>query len=220
MRTRKSIVACVLLVVATAGARAVWTVSGGSPRGGWVLVTHVVDGDTVHAGRGWRRTAVRFIGVDTPETVRSGTPVQPYGPEAAAFTRQALAGRWVRLETEPGDEIDVYGRLLAYAYLEDGTFFNRELVRLGYARAYTRFRFRYADEFRRLQAEARQARVGLWAGMGSAPALTGGKVIGNRRSRIYYLPGQKNYDRVAERNRVYFDSEEEAILAGYRCAKR
>lgn len=52
------------------------------------------------------------------------------------------------------------------------------------------------------------------------PAQAQGKVIGNRSSMIYHLPGQLNYDRVREKNRVYFNTEEEAVRAGYRRAKR
>jgi len=33
-----------------------WTLSGGDPNGEWVLVTEVVDGDTIYVGRGWRST--------------------------------------------------------------------------------------------------------------------------------------------------------------------
>ncbi len=47
-----------------------------------------------------------------------------------------------------------------------------------------------------------------------------GKIIGNSKSKIYHLPGQANYEKVKEENRVYFDSEEEAIRTGYRKAKK
>lgn len=156
----------VLLTLAVLGAlitaETIWTLSAGNPRGTRVLVTDVVDGDTVHVGRGWRRTTVRLIGVDAPETVHPEKPVEFYGPEASEFTERSLVGKWIYLEFEPGDQIDVYGRLLAYIVLEDGTLFNRELVRRGYARAYTRFPFRYQDQFRLAQAEARAAGRGIW----------------------------------------------------------
>ena len=90
-------------------------------------------------------------------------PQEFFGLEAAAFTRQLVEGKQVRLEF--GDErYDIYGRTLAYVYLlEDGTFLNSEIIRQGYGYAYTRFPFRYRDEFRRLQREARENRIGLWA---------------------------------------------------------
>jgi len=201
-------------LLALAG-EAVWTVSGGDPFGARVLVTGVVDGDTVRVGRGWRRTLVRLIGVDTPETVHPEKPVEYFGPEAAAFTRIALAGKWVRLDFEPGARLDRYGRLLAHVFLEDGTLFNRELVRLGYARTLTGFPNRYEREYLLLEAQARAERRGMWARVETGA----GKIIANRRSGIYHRPGQKHYGDVAERNRVYFDTEEDAVRAGYRPAR-
>jgi len=58
---------------------------------------------------------------------------------------------------------DKYRRTLAYVFLEDGTFLNAEIIKQGYGFAYTRFPFKYMDEFRRYQREAREQRRGLWA---------------------------------------------------------
>jgi micrococcal nuclease len=215
---RKTLPRVAALLVAAAlvaaAVRAMHTSGAGVSQGSWAVVTKVVDGDTIRIGR----TTVRLIGVDAPEIARRDKPGQHFGPEATEFTRQTLLGKRVRLELNPGDEIDAYGRLLAYVFLEDGTFFNRELVRHGYARAYTRFRFEYADDFRSAEAAARREGRGMWAARaGEAGA---GAVIGNRRSKVYHLPGQQHYDAVAERNRVYFDSAEEAQRQGYRPAER
>ncbi|MFQ5801607.1 MAG: thermonuclease family protein [Candidatus Methylomirabilales bacterium] len=222
-RSRKRVLLFLTILALLITVETLWTLSGGDPKGAWVLVTDVVDGDTVHAGRGWRRTTVRLIGVDTPETVHPDKSVEFYGPEASEFTERSLAGKWVHLEFEPVDQIDVYGRLLAYVFLDDGTLFNRELVRQGYARAYTRFPFQYREEFRLTQAEARDAGRGLWVrkkrDVTSAHPREG-KIIGNARSKIYHVPGQAHYGRVSEKNRAYFDTEDEAIRAGYRRAKR
>jgi micrococcal nuclease len=70
-------------------------------------------------------------------------------------------GKRVRLEFDQ-DRVDRYGRTLAYVYLEDGTFFNAEIVRQGYGFAYTRFPFRYLEQFRDYEREAREAKRGLW----------------------------------------------------------
>ena len=134
----------------------------------------VVDGDTIRVHVDGRRRTVRLIGVDTPELRdrnHPAAPPQPFARESADFTRRVLNGRQVRLEYEPHDRFDVYGRTLAYVFLEDGTFFNRELVRTGYARAYTRFRFRYRKQFVADEAAARRAGRGLWATM---PAFSNG----------------------------------------------
>src|SRR3972149_6443777 len=58
---------------------------------------------------------------------------------------------------------DRYGRTLGYVYLQDGMMLNAELVRRGFAHAYTRFPFRSLVEFRRLEQEARGRGVGLWS---------------------------------------------------------
>ena len=59
----------------------------------------------------------------------------------------------VRLEYDWQDR-DKYGRLLAYVYLMDSTFLNAEIIRQGYGHAYTRFTFKYSDEFRQYEREA------------------------------------------------------------------
>jgi micrococcal nuclease len=95
-------------------------------------VVHVVDGDTIEVDDGGRRETVRLLGVDTPETVDPRKPVQCYGPEASAYTKQRLEGRGVGLELDV-ERRDRYSRLLAYVIV-DGRRFNDELLEGGYAR--------------------------------------------------------------------------------------
>lgn len=124
--------------------------------------TRAVDGDTLVVDLNGSREKVRLIGVDTPETVHPSKPVQHFGKEASAFTKRMAAGKRVRLEYD-GQKRDRYGRLLAYVYLQDGTFLNAEIIRQGYGFAYTRFPFKYMDQFRQHEREAREALRGLWA---------------------------------------------------------
>lgn len=77
-----------------------------------------------------------------------------------------VEGKRVRLEYD-WERRDKYGRTLAYVYLEDGTFLNAEIIRQGYGFAYTRFPFKYLEEFRNLETEAREAGRGLWGTAGS-----------------------------------------------------
>ncbi|MXY25576.1 MAG: nuclease [Acidobacteria bacterium] len=121
-------------------------------------VERVVDGDTIIV-RGVGR--IRLIGVDTPETVDPRRPVEFFGREASAFTKRTLEGKRVRLEYD-WERTDRYGRTLAYVRLLDGTLINAEIIRQGYGHAYTRFPFKYLEEFRRYEREAREARRGLW----------------------------------------------------------
>ena len=126
-------------------------------------VERVVDGDTFVAELGGRDERVRVIGVDTPETVAPGRPVERYGKEASNFAKRELTGATVRLggDVEPRDR---YDRLLAYVWLPDGTFWNALLAAEGYAQLITvPPNVAYVDLFRRLVAEARAAHRGLWA---------------------------------------------------------
>lgn len=125
---------------------------------GPLLVWRVIDGDTIVVDT---VGTVRLIGVDTPETVDPREPVGCYGPEASAFTRSVATGQLVTLDYDV-DRFDRFDRTLAYVYLPDGTFLNAALVQQGYGRAYTVFPFRYLDQFRALERDARDARRGLW----------------------------------------------------------
>ena len=125
------------------------------------VVTRVVDGDTIEARIGDEVEDVRLIGVDTPETVKPGTPVQCFGPRASHFTKWRLEGRRVRLVFGV-ERRDIYGRLLAYVYL-GGRFFNPILVRRGLARSLTiPPNDRFAPHLRRLELAAARAARGLW----------------------------------------------------------
>ena len=127
-------------------------------------VTRVVDGDTLILSP---NDKVRLIGVDTPETVHPKKMVECYGKEAKEFTRSTVAGQNIRLVLDHANagrrHKDRYGRTLGYVYRQDGMMLNAELIRRGFAHAYTRFPFRYLVEFRRLEQEARGRGVGLWS---------------------------------------------------------
>ena len=85
-----------------------------------------MDGDTLVLDGGER---VRLIGVDTPETVHPNKPVERFGKEASAFTKELTDGKRVRLEFEQGSaRTDRYGRTLAYVYLEDGRLVKSSVV--------------------------------------------------------------------------------------------
>jgi micrococcal nuclease len=128
-----------------------------------VKVARVSDGDTFVATVNGRRERIRVIGVDTPESVAPNQPVEPYGKEASGFAKHYLDGETVRLagDAEPRDR---YGRMLAYVWLEDGTFWNALLVAEGYAQQLTiPPNVTYERLFRRLVSEARREDRGLWS---------------------------------------------------------
>jgi micrococcal nuclease len=127
-------------------------------------VTKVIDGDTVEVEIAGRVDTVRLVGIDTPETQDPRKSVQCYGQAAKEKLAELVAGEEVRLEADPADsDRDKYQRLLRYVYLADGTFVNLELVRQGYAFAYTIFPNRHLDEFRAAEQDAKTAGRGLWA---------------------------------------------------------
>jgi micrococcal nuclease len=161
--TRSRVVVVVILAAASLGgwrlgqarraATAEWT------------VMNVVDGDTIEVARGpdGRDTdTVRLLGVDTPETHHPTKPVECFGPEAASFTEERLAGRSVQLEADI-EQRDRYGRRLAYVVV-DGERFNDELLQRGYARLLViEPNHAHARTMLRDELEAKRAGRGLWS---------------------------------------------------------
>ena len=89
--------------------------------------------------------------------------IQELGTKAADFTRKLCEGKYVRIETDVRKS-DKYGRLLAYIYLEDGTFVNAKILEEGYGQLMTiPPDVKYADYFSKLEREAREGGKGLWA---------------------------------------------------------
>jgi len=152
----------VLLVVVALLVIRPWEGGGeAEPAAATVPVLRVVDGDTIEIGLGGGREDLRLIGIDTPETVKPGTPVQCYGPRASAFTHGLLEGQTVRVVFGV-ERRDVYGRLLGYVRLGD-RMVNAMLVRRGLARTLTiPPNDRFAPLFDRLELAAARAGRGLW----------------------------------------------------------
>lgn len=141
------------------------TTSLSTDEGGDVLVTRVVDGDTAEMLVDGREVDVRFIGIDTPESVAPDQPVECYGEEASAYTESRLEGRTVGLEYDV-ERTDQYGRTLAYVWLGD-ELFNETLVAEGYAVVTTYPpNVAYVDRFVAAQREAREAGRGFWGACG------------------------------------------------------
>jgi len=128
-----------------------------------VQVVRVVDGDTIQVCCVFGdRVTVRYVGVDTPETHHPMKGVERAGKEASEANRKLVDGKTVRLEFDVQEQ-DRYGRLLAYVYLEEGTFVNAWLVQHGYAVVMTiPPNVKHQELFLMLQREAREERRGLW----------------------------------------------------------
>jgi micrococcal nuclease len=128
---------------------------------GWEIarVGRVIDGDTIELAD--KRT-VRYIGIDSPETVNPRkTGVQCFSAEAKRENQRLVEGKLVRLAGDVSDT-DKYGRLLRYVYSDD-VFVNDHLVRMGFARAVAIMPdIAYRDAFYSSQKSARQKSLGLW----------------------------------------------------------
>lgn len=128
-------------------------------------VKRIVDGDTFYADDGSSKgLKIRLIGIDAPESRKTGKKeVGYFGKEAKEYLSRLLTGKNVRLDYD-FDKFDRYGRTLAYVYLEDSTFVNAELLKQGFAMVMTiPPNIKYAEQFVKLQQEARENNRGLWA---------------------------------------------------------
>jgi micrococcal nuclease len=201
---------------------------------GPVTVRRVIDGDTIEVIYRDRKERVRFIGVDTPETVHPDKPVQPYGPEASDYTKKSLEGKniWLEFDVELRDH---YGRLLAYIWLEephdhpgDGnirrSMFQARLLSEGYARLLTvPPNVCYVDYFKEYQTKAREANRGLWnidqVGLKTTPPPaqpTTSGYIGNKNSHVFHMPSCQGASEMKEKNRVGIRTRDEAIKGGFK----
>lgn len=125
-----------------------------------------VDGDTSKFFIDGRKQTVRYLLIDTPESVKPNTPVQPFGKEASKFTTNALKhAKKIELDyDQTGDRGDKYGRKLAYVYV-DGQDLNEMLVRQGLARV----GFVYAPntkhhaKYLEAQEYAKRHQLGIWS---------------------------------------------------------
>ena len=202
-------------------------------------VTRVVDGDTIEVEIDGQTFKLRYIGIDTPETVDPRQPVQCFGREASERNQQLVGGRPVGLERDVSDTDD-FGRLLRYVWLE-GRMVNAAMVEEGYAMASTYPPdVKYAAMFAELQIQARQTGRGLWGAVCQTPArppLTDGVcdysttaepvIKGNISFRtgekIYHVPDGEFYDETiidASKGEVVFCAEAEAVAAGWRRSLR
>jgi endonuclease YncB( thermonuclease family) len=202
-------------------------------------VVSVADGDTVTVLTDEQtERKVRLNGIDAPEHG------QPFGEASKQHLSALVFGKVVQVE---GNETDRYGRLVGVLLL-NGQDINLEQLNAGQAWYYREYEREVAPARRPVyaaaEAAARQARRGLWQdpapeppweyrarqraappsapSPATAPATTQRtgtpQMIGNRHTRVYHAPGCPDYQKVSERNRVYFATEQAARAAGFRRA--
>jgi len=181
-------------------------------------VVRVIDGDTIEVDIDGNLYKVRYIGIDTPETVHPTKGEEPYGIEASNKNKELVGGKTIRLEKDVS-ETDKYGRLLRYVYVDD-LFVNAELVRLGYAQVSTYPPdVRYQDYFLQLQREAREASRGLWGIVQETPTSMpepAAEYVGSIKSDKYHYPDCVWAKKILSENQIWFKSVEEAQAQGYK----
>ena len=130
-----------------------------------VLVTRVVDGDTIEVSLNGKKEMVRLIGIDAPETVDPRKTIECFGKEASEKTKEILNGKIITLESDPTQgNRDKYGRLLRYVFINELNI-NKLMISEGFAHEYTYQSnpYKYQSEFENAQKQAKKSRVGLWS---------------------------------------------------------
>ncbi len=135
-----------------------------------VTVKRVVDGDTYLVDMGGKETKIRLIGVDTPESVasdeyldKSGKKNTDFGKEVSSVMKDKLPEGTTLFVVTDVQEMDTYGRVLAYVYFEDGELVQDFLLSNGYAQVMTvPPNVAMVDHFLELEQKAIDAGVGIW----------------------------------------------------------
>jgi endonuclease YncB( thermonuclease family) len=115
-------------------------------------VVGISDGDTITVMHDGRAEKIRLNGIDAPEKG------QPFGNRAKQFVSDLAFGKEVNVRDKG---LDRYGRTIGEVFLADGDNLNHEIVRAGLAWWFRRYAPK-DRELEELEAEARQARRGLW----------------------------------------------------------
>lgn len=210
-------------------------VSQNKSEAGAVKVIRVIDGDTIEIEGGER---VRYVGIDTPETVDPRKPVQCFGIEASNKNKELVEGKMARLEKDITDR-DKYKRLLRYVWIDD-ILVNQALVEQGFAKSYSYPPdIKYQDKFVAAEKKARENKLGLWTACASettrttiiTPSTTPTSVsdsscvikgnISASGEKIYHMQGCGSYLKTAideSRGEKWFCTEADAQSAGWRKA--
>lgn len=188
-------------------------------------VKRIIDGDTIELTSGEK---LRYIGINTPESVDPRKPVQCFAHQASEQNKKLVEGKLVRLEKDISDK-DKYGRLLRYVYV-DNIFVNDYLVKEGYALASSYPPdIKYQKVFQFSQQEAINNNKGLWKTcpinesklLNALPCTIKGNIT-SQFEKIYHTPECPNYSRISidlAKGEQYFCSELEASQSGYRKAQ-
>ena len=177
------------------------------------MVKWVNDGDTIVLNNGQR---VRYIGINAPEIDHENQKAEPFGYKARCLNKKLVSSHKIRLEFDR-ERYDQYDRLLAYIFLQDGTFVNAQLVQNGFAYyLYRSANIRYQSVLLKAQQKAMKSQKGIWHNWKVKKV----GYIGNRRSRRFHLSTCPFAQKIKLKNRVKFGSMWDAYWAGYAPARK
>ncbi len=176
------------------------------------VVHEALTGDTVRLQGG---KILKYNCLQAPPLQSAILLVRQYGSDSLQFNKNLVEGK--KIWVEWGSQIrDNHNHLLGYVFLEDGTFVNKEIIKAGQARVVAPPpNLKYISNFRHAELEARRDKRGLWKEEPENPFLKH-DYIGEKNTKIYYLPTSPELERIPKANLVTFRSRIEAKAAGYR----
>lgn len=129
-----------------------------------VTLDRAVDGDTIKVSYNGNVDTVRYLFVDTPESKKPNSCVQPYGEDASKRNKELVSSGKLQLEFDKGDRRDKYGRLLAYVYVDgkpvQETLLKERLTRVAYVYEPNT---KYIDQFKKDEQEAKTEKLSIWS---------------------------------------------------------
>lgn len=141
-------------------------------------IVRVVDGDGMIVRNIFdnKEFEIRFLGIDAPElklckklkqdeieTNLAAHFLMELGKKSFNYLLEiAPPNTNISISTENNNVIDVYGRTLAYVYLQDGTCLNEIMVANGFAKPYDRFYCSELPSYQSLNLIAKIERKGLY----------------------------------------------------------
>ncbi|WP_077736360.1 thermonuclease family protein [Bacillus sonorensis] len=132
-----------------------------------VTLTKAVDGDTIKVKYKGKEETVRYLLVDTPETKKPNSCVQPYGKDASERNKELVSSGKLELEFDKGDRTDKYNRLLAYVYV-DGQSVQEKLLKEGLARVAYIYppNTKYVEQYKEVEKSAQSKQLAIWSKSG------------------------------------------------------
>jgi len=180
----------------------------------WISVKWVNDGDTIVLSDGRH---VRYIGINAPEIAHENLKAEAFGYAAKKYNQSIVQSKKVRLEFDK-EKYDRYGRLLAYIYLSDGTFINKEMIEKGFAYLLPRSpNLKYEKMFLQTQRDAMSTKQGMWQNWNEQE---GERYLGSKISKRFHLITCSYGKRIKKRNRVFFAKKWNAFWSGFAPCKR